>query len=149
MEDETESVKKTSQQIIREIGELIHSDEEINQDGLPVYFRIKLPGHFWLVVDMINKDEIGVDCPVSGYKVVNQIVANLILEIALAHIQMAKENEELKTRTVFPTIPFDPHRKIPGDGAPYEITCSPQPHILEPDEIPPGTTIAGENNETE
>lgn len=121
---EAEEIQKTTQQLIREIGNLVHADEELNQDNLPVYFRMELPGHFWLVVDMIHKDEIGVDCPTNGYKVINQIVSDLVIQIALAHIEMVR------------------HRGT-------EITCFPQPHVLEPKEIPPETPMStGGDNET-
>ena len=145
MEEEIEEDNKTTQKTIREIGELVHADEELTQDGLPVYFRIALPGNFWLVVDLERKDQIGIDCPRKGYKVVNQIVADLVLEIALAHIDMEQEVEELRKRQTLPLIPMTPYgdKKDWRDGHPYEITCMPQPHVLEPE----GATVAGEDNE--
>jgi len=153
MEEENKEVEKTAQQMIREMGELVHADEELNQDGLPVYFRIALPGKFWLIVDLERKDEIGIDCPNKGYKVVNQIVADLVFEIALAHIDMEQEVEELRKRSpsplTIPLLPTNPYGDNTGDWrkSPYDITCIGQPHVLEPEEIPEGTTIAGEDND--
>lgn len=144
--DAQEEDNQTTQQLIREMGELVHADEEINQDNLPVYFRMELPGRYWLVVDMVHKNEIGVDCPKKGYKVVNQIVADLIMEIALAYKQSKNEIHAIDVSGAnLPVLGKEPWNER------YSITHSPPVHTLLPDEkIPPGTpTLAGDDNETE
>lgn len=132
--------EKTLQQKIREMGELVHTDPEINQDDLPVYFKLRAAGDYYLIVDMVKKDEIGVVSPDNVYKVLNQIVAELVFEMAVEHHKLKEELRNAKKPGG--SLP-DPWPDIPwNDGEFYKITCAPNVYVMEPDpEIPPGTPM--------
>jgi len=157
MEEDIEAVEieKTIQQHIRERGKLVHADSELNQDGLPVYFKMKIAGEYYLVVDMLKKDEMGVECPMQEFRVVNQLIAELIFELAIENKESEKKVRSLqKSLEAKPIQPFEfPEIPDPWPHKPYiSFSSDPQPHVLEPQEIPFGTglaTMGGNIDETE
>jgi len=138
MSEKTVETKLTIQQMIRENGELIHADEELNQDGLPVYFKLKVAGDFYMVVDMEKKDEIAILTPDKIYKVVTQMVAELIFELAAEHLSLQADYDDLaedmrvlkKPPVTIPTI--FPEGQWPPVNPPYTLDWTEKP-------IPDGT----------
>jgi len=163
MTENVEEIEVSIQKQIRERGELVHADPELRQDELPVYFKLEIVTGYYLVVDFEKKDEIGVITPDNTYKVINQLLSELVFTIASEHAEIVEDYDHITEELAEERKKSRPS-SYPGlpdwrDNQPIDITYyqQPQPPTIKPDDIdiPPGTPIAdtpatttGENDET-
>lgn len=172
----SEEDSKTIQKKIRERGQVIHADDEIQQDNLPVFFCMEMSNGFFLVVDMVNKDEIGILTPDGKYQVVNQFVGGMIFNMADRHDETKALQKEIKRlnneisklqnqiethKTLEDLLKKNDKDKWPNNPYPrgpatprwpdpntpfFTSTTVAQPHVLQPQPIPDGTPMC--ENET-